>query len=724
MAVQLDQSGKDDLKTQFITREGTYSLVVSEFSRPNRVNYQSNQGNPQVRVSLCTLPTSELSAPCTNGSEIFSGGSATSTGGDRICFNLGKELYVYAFRGCKRIPTVDMGKPLDKKLYKGTNPSCHDFNQSVAVPDGAPLLVGFTTGQIQLVQPGKREQGRLFNEDRFIDKTKVTCLKWLPNSPNLFLASHSSGHLYLYNEELPCTPSAPSYQNFKSCDGFKIDVCKSKSTRNPLYKWTFSNDPNCCINEFCFSPCGLMLAIVSQDGFLRVFNYDKMELMGVARSYFGGFLCVCWSPDGKYIVVGGEDDLVTVWSLHERRVVARGQGHRSWVSVVAFDPFTTFPTWDGPDFSDDENPINDSYRCYNNHKDIDTESIPPMGKRSTSSCRDSAILPDKLGNCYRLGSVSQDTQLCLWDITEDTLRQSYEIRQRLGSHDPQVNGECSGQVYCNDIKVINPTASGSGMMGINKDAVDSSSKNSSNSSSKSGSKFATANCTSGSESGRSSVNENISKHFSSTNKTTSNSISGRASVTGNCVNVSSSVGKNENSPIDAGKSTNASKSSDTVGQTAFNSITQRLSNFSFGNDKKSSSSGDGNHGHKKTFTFSKSTGNHTGFMHNHNSATADNSTSSVKNSKFSSNSIVPTYDPMAVIGTSVCPRFDECPLLEPLVCKKIAHERLTALIFREDCFLTACQDGIIYTWARPGFSSMSQHMSSSPPSSTPGGTVV
>lgn len=26
-------------------------------------------------------------------------------------------------------------------------------------------------------------------------------------------------------------------------------------------------------------------------------------------------LCVCWSPDGKYIVAGGEDDLVTVCPL-------------------------------------------------------------------------------------------------------------------------------------------------------------------------------------------------------------------------------------------------------------------------------------------------------------------------------------------------------------------------------------------------------------------------
>ena len=67
------------------------------------------------------------------------------------------------------------------------------------------------------------------------------------------------------------------------------------------------------VNEFAFSPCGHFLAVASQDGFLRIFNYDTMEPVGRARSYFGGFLCVCWSPDGKYVVCGGEDDLVTVY---------------------------------------------------------------------------------------------------------------------------------------------------------------------------------------------------------------------------------------------------------------------------------------------------------------------------------------------------------------------------------------------------------------------------
>jgi hypothetical protein len=45
---------------------------------------------------------------------------------------------------------------------------------------------------------------------------------------------------------------------------------------------------------------------------------------------------------------------------------------------------------------------------------------------------------------------------------------------------------------------------------------------------------------------------------------------------------------------------------------------------------------------------------------------------------------------------------NEVPVMEPLVVKKIAHERLTALVFREECLVTACQDGYVCTWARPG----------------------
>lgn len=481
-----------------------------------------------------------------------------------------------------------MSKPIDKKLYKGTNPSCHDFNGTTSTADGASLLVGFTTGQIQLVHPGRREQGKLFNEERLIDKTKVTCLKWIPGSPNLFLAAHASGHMYLYNEELPSTPVAPSYQPFKCGDGYAVFMCKAKSARNPLYKWTFGNE-NYSINEVCFSPCGTNLAIVSQDGFLRIFQYNTMELIGIARSYFGGFLCVCWSPDGKYIVVGGEDDLVTVYSLQEKRVVARGQGHRSWVSVVAFDPYSTsYTNWDGPDFSDDENPINESYHRYINHHH-ESHKEERAKKTSSSSARDS-LAPDKLATrSYRLGSVGQDTQLCLWDITDDVLRQIGH-RPRLSSHEPLTNG-------CDDVLVIKPVAISSVSSMTTRDQVDACAP------SKTSTKL--LNCTNLeiSDSKELISSDNSSKFINSTSSKTnslvSNCIGNSVSASKDSLNdksASSTLSSKHSTSGGGGDSTatltptvvcttTSNHNSNHSSSSAFNTLTQKLSNFSFGSDK-------------------------------------------------------------------------------------------------------------------------------------------
>ncbi|XP_045776839.1 WD repeat-containing protein 20 [Maniola jurtina] len=565
MAVQSDSGGKDDVKTQFVTREGTYRLMtLSEYSRPNRVGYSSGSGSTHVRVSLVSLP------PGPAGGAPGSDGQGSD---DRICFNHGKELYVYVYRGVKK--AADLTKPVDKKMYKGTNPTCHDFNTVTITPESVSLIIGFSTGQIQLIDPIKKELSKLYNEERMIDKTRVTCIKWVPGSSNLFISAHASGQLYVYNEELTCGAAPPHYQLFKQGDGYSIHTCRTKSTRNPLYRWVIGAEGS-CINEFAFSPCGTNLAVVSQDGFLRVFHYDTMELIGRARSYFGGFLCVCWSPDGKYVVVGGEDDLVTVWSFSERRVVARGQGHRSWVSVVAFDPYVV-------SFTEPE------------HEEED--------KKSESA------------QCYRLGSVSQDTQLCLWDLTEDVLRPP--VRARASAH-------------------LSPNSQNFSPNGIpgTKIPVKCAKTN------KIGHKHAELSGTaSGEPSGAKPAT-----------KTKSNNVS--------TLNISVGKAKEE-----------------TSGSLGVN-FTQRLAGFSFGERRSD---------HRRNFSLTKPA---------EKSAT---NTVALRGKAVTSDS----FDPLKLIGTPSCPRFDECPVLEPLVCKKIAHERLTALLFRAEYLITACADGCVNTWARP-----------------------
>lgn len=47
---------------------------------------------------------------------------------------------------------------------------------------------------------------------------------------------------------------------------------------------------------------------------------------------------LAWSPDSRFLAVGGQDDLITLLSPREARVVARCQGHSAFVTSIAFDP--------------------------------------------------------------------------------------------------------------------------------------------------------------------------------------------------------------------------------------------------------------------------------------------------------------------------------------------------------------------------------------------------
>ncbi|KAI0223358.1 WD repeat-containing protein 20, partial [Lamellibrachia satsuma] len=532
-------------------------MTLSEYSRPTRVAF-NGQGNTPVKVSFITL-------------------NDQSGTGDRICFNIGKELYFYVYKGVRK--AADLTKPIDKRVYKGTFPTCHDFNQLTATTESVMLLVGFTAGQVQLIDPIKKELSKLYNEERLIDRSKVTCIRWIPGSPNQFLVSHASGQMYVYNEELPCGTTSPHYQLFKQGEGFSVHTCKTKSTRNPLYRWLVGEGS---INEFAFSPCSKYLATVSQDGFMRVFDYNSMELVGMMKSYFGGLLCVCWSPDSKYIVTGGEDDLVTVWSFHERRVVCRGQGHKSWVNVVAFDKYTT-SVCDNEmlDFSGSDDDFNHTPHTNAGllHEALRTSTRSNTSKGSSRSIDSKGL---NMITSYRFGSVGQDTMLCLWDLTEDILRMP------------------------------------------------------------------------------------VGRHRTST-VVSQNACCGISPKSNNSVPMPNCVVKDAHLTTDNATSHHGSSSSGVT-----TSLTQKFATFTLGDRK------DKDHDrkeHKRNFSLG---------------------------SKNNEKVIRTIDDSIRLLGTPSCPRLDDVLLLEPLVCKKVAHERLTALVFHEDCMVAACQEGYVYTWARPG----------------------
>uniref|UniRef100_A0A8D0G7E1 DM1 locus, WD repeat containing n=1 Tax=Sphenodon punctatus TaxID=8508 RepID=A0A8D0G7E1_SPHPU len=489
--------------------------------------------------------------------------------------------------------SINLNKPIDKRIYKGTQPTCHDFNQFTAASETISLLVGFSAGQVQYLDLIKKDTSKLFNEERLIDKTKVTYLKWIPETESLFLASHASGHLYLYNAEQPCVSAPPHYTLLKQGEGFSVYTCKSKSTRNPLLKWAVGEG---ALNEFAFSPDGRYLACVSQDGCLRVFHFDSMLLQGMMKSYFGGLLCVCWSPDGRYVVTGGEDDLVTVWSFAEGRVLARGHGHKSWVNAVAFDPYTTSVEEDEEEDEEDPAELSGS----------DEEALelsPHFGRVRTSSTLSRLSKHSTKSSpsvTYRFGSAGQDTQFCLWDLTEDILY----------PHPPLSRARTLTNTF--SAAGIPPSGSGGSNLAAEPGGVGGSAA--------------------------------LPRSLSRSNSLPHPAVTGAAKAHAVDSAAPFSIGKFATLTLQERKDKNAEKEHKRY---------HSLGNISKSNDKLN---------------------------------------------------VMPRskLDTAKVLGTALCPRINEVPLLEPLVCKKIAHERLTVLLFLEDCIITACQEGLICTWARPG----------------------
>ena len=131
---------------------------------------------------------------------------------------------------------------------------------------------------------------------------------------------------------------------------------QSKNQKNnPVAYWKVSNQK---INAMQFSADGRFLAIVSEDGSLRILDFTQEKcdalplftscvadlrcpprILDLYSSYYGGVTCVCWSPDGRFLLTGGQDDLLSLWSFDDRELVARCAGHHSWITSVAFDPW-------------------------------------------------------------------------------------------------------------------------------------------------------------------------------------------------------------------------------------------------------------------------------------------------------------------------------------------------------------------------------------------------
>ncbi|XP_040862279.1 dystrophia myotonica WD repeat-containing protein isoform X1 [Glycine max] len=292
--------------------------------------------------------------------------------GTYLIFNVGDAIFISDLNSQDKDPVKSIH-------FSNSNPTCHAFDQDSK--DGHDLIIGLNTGDVysvslrqQLQDVGKKLVGaQHYNKDGSVNNSRCTCIAWVPGGDAAFVVAHADGNLYVYEKNKDSAGDS-SFAVVKDQTQFSVSHARNSKLlqSNPIARWHICQGS---INSISFSTDGTYIATVGRDGYLRVFDYLKEQLICGGKSYYGALLCCAWSMDGKYILTGGEDDLVQVWSMEDRKVVAWGEGHNSWVSGVAFDSY-----WSSPNSNDDEETIR-----------------------------------------YRFGSVGQDTQLLLWDLEMDEI---------------------------------------------------------------------------------------------------------------------------------------------------------------------------------------------------------------------------------------------------------------------------------------------------------------
>ena len=237
-----------------------------------------------------------------------------------LFYNVGKSL-------CWTDYDWTLKSPLSVIHLKEAYISCHDVN--LMTRDSMNAVVGFNTGDILCFWPLSGKYTRL-NRYGTISKSAVTTIKWIPvyfineGSENLFMAGFKDGSLMIFDKDLDdqsyTIPISPDFYSTNAPAGSK---------NNPRAYWKLSPSS---ITALEFSPDLQHVAVTAMDGTLTILDHRDGLRLDVYSSFFGGFLCVSWSPDGKFIVAGGQDDLISLFSFRGR-LIALFQGHKSWVLI-------------------------------------------------------------------------------------------------------------------------------------------------------------------------------------------------------------------------------------------------------------------------------------------------------------------------------------------------------------------------------------------------------
>ena len=322
---------------------------------------------------------------------------------------------------------------------------CHDLLHATK-SSGSSLvaLAALASGEVLRWSPLARRFAPLpCVKEGAADGSIVTLMRWCPLAEGAFITGHANGQLLLYDEhragrENGSDGASSSPEKESSSKGrrtIKVSATlrggssssssssngkepTSASRQAPVSSWQVGTS-GAAITALSFSGDGQLLAVGLADGALSLFDFSSECPLVRLHAYFGAVLTCAWSHDKRYLISGGQDDLIAVWDVTRRSLVSRGVGHSSWITSAAF---TTSPP------SSSRRP---------SKEDHDEEPSPPSSPGNPTSNN----APQ--ASSYRVATCAVDCKMLLWEFDPTTLGGDEDGDGGGGSPEPPLTRDSS-----------------------------------------------------------------------------------------------------------------------------------------------------------------------------------------------------------------------------------------------------------------------------------------
>ena len=227
--------------------------------------------------------------------------------------------------------------PLIKIFFTKDWPLCHALNETTKSRQQLDVVVGMSSGDVIWLELTSARYERL-NKAGNVTHAPITSIQWFPESANLVVAAHADGIVVIYNVDAEDGPAdirwnSPDSPKDSTQHTFKSLHSSSKTSLAAAYK--LSNHSLTCLR---FVPGKNSIIVTSSDGYTRIFDLNTEKITDVIPTFLG-VETVAFSGDSKYMAIGGEDDMVSVYELQNLLPVVRFQGHKARPVKVIFDHY-------------------------------------------------------------------------------------------------------------------------------------------------------------------------------------------------------------------------------------------------------------------------------------------------------------------------------------------------------------------------------------------------